>query len=487
MPVSSRRASSSTAVAVITAVAAVLAAAALAASVVVALEAPAALLGGHTLEDLLIALAWAGVAVAVVRSTRPRSVAVVALLIAASAAVAITGSAWTVAGPEAGQGWARWGGDWTWAPATVLPVALVPLLVLDPVDLGRRGEQVRRGCVVVAVAATAAASAALAAGAGAAVALSAAVLLATTCAGLGLQVAVWGRSGRRSRRQRLALLAATAASALALVLAWTVPELDALAQVLAAPLLPLAVADLLVQDLTAELRASRALLAHAREVERERLSDDLHDDLGPLLSAIGAHADTALLRVRAGRPGAEELVERIRAVDEAAVVALRRALADLAPTPADLPLTEALSDLVASLDAGGGSGPRTRLRAPDLGDVPSPVAACALRITAEALTNAVRHAGASQVEVEVARHGQELVLAVSDDGVGMVAAGGGRTRTGGRGLASMEQRARACGGALHVGPPGSGTGTVVRAVLPVAPASSSSSAPPAARHPVVVP
>ncbi|TNM68459.1 hypothetical protein FHN55_06535 [Streptomyces sp. NP160] len=478
---SSRRASSSAATAATTAVAAVLGAWALAASVVVAVTAPAGLLGGHTLEDVVIALAWSGLAVVLARSARPGGVAAVALVVAASAAVTTTGSAWSVAGPEAGRAWARWGGEWTWAPATVLPVALVPLLLLDPVDLGRRGERVRRGLVGAAVAVCTAACAGLATGTGAVVALSGAALLAVTTAGLGLQVAAWVRSDRRGRR-RLPLLAATAASALALVVASAVPALDALLQVLAAPLVPLAVADLLVQDLVDELRASRALLAHAREVERERLSDDLHDDLGPLLSAIGAHADTALLRLRAGRQGAEELVERIRAVDEAAVVALRRALADLAPTAADRPLAEALSDLVASLDVGGGSGPRTRLRTRDLGDVPPAVASCALRIAAEALTNAVRHARASPVDVEVALRGRELVLAVSDDGVGL----GSAPRTGGRGLASMEHRATACGGAFGVGQPGSGTGTVVTAVLPLVSAPSSP-ARPAPRRPVVVP
>jgi signal transduction histidine kinase len=84
----------------------------------------------------------------------------------------------------------------------------------------------------------------------------------------------------------------------------------------------------------------------------------------------------------------------------------------------------------------------------------------AYRITAEAVTNAIRHARASRVLVTVSAPGEELILRVRDDGVGLR-----QGRVHGVGLTSMAQRAADLGGTCTLD--GRPDGTTVTARLPV--------------------
>ncbi|MFE9406995.1 sensor histidine kinase [Streptomyces sp. NPDC006530] len=101
------------------------------------------------------------------------------------------------------------------------------------------------------------------------------------------------------------------------------------------------------------------------------------------------------------------------------------------------------------------------------GNAPAPPAAVALaayRIVQEALTNTLRHAGASRVRVSVCRDEEAVRIEVSDNG-----RSGGRSWRGGgsgRGLAGMRERAALLGGTLDAGP-GPDGGFRVRAVLPI--------------------
>ncbi len=82
-------------------------------------------------------------------------------------------------------------------------------------------------------------------------------------------------------------------------------------------------------------------------------------------------------------------------------------------------------------------------------------------MVSEAVTNVVRHAGASRAIVEVGVDSGRLVAAVRDDGSGFRA-----DSTPGVGLVSMRERARALGGSLLVD--STATGTTVTFDVPVA-------------------
>jgi signal transduction histidine kinase len=83
------------------------------------------------------------------------------------------------------------------------------------------------------------------------------------------------------------------------------------------------------------------------------------------------------------------------------------------------------------------------------------------RIVAEALTNASRHADASEVVLTLRREGDRVLVSVEDDGRGVAA-----DSVPGVGLASMASRAEEVGGSLGVVTGPRGRGTVVQADLP---------------------
>jgi signal transduction histidine kinase len=93
--------------------------------------------------------------------------------------------------------------------------------------------------------------------------------------------------------------------------------------------------------------------------------------------------------------------------------------------------------------------------------LPPAVDLSAYRIVQEGLTNALKHAGASQAEVTVDYRPHELRLEVRDDGVGRVEGNGH-----GQGLVGIGERVKIYGGEMAAGPAPTG-GFVLRARLPV--------------------
>lgn len=101
--------------------------------------------------------------------------------------------------------------------------------------------------------------------------------------------------------------------------------------------------------------------------------------------------------------------------------------------------------------------------APDLPGLSRGGATVAFRVLQEALTNAVRHAGASRIDVRLAAAAGAVVLSVVDDGAGFAAGPASE----GMGLMGMRERARSQAGSLRVeSAPGGGTRVVL--MLPAA-------------------
>jgi len=93
--------------------------------------------------------------------------------------------------------------------------------------------------------------------------------------------------------------------------------------------------------------------------------------------------------------------------------------------------------------------------------LPAPIETTAYLIVSEALTNVLRHAGATRVTIRGRVEGEALELEIADDGHG-----GADVGEGGTGLRGLLDRAQALGGTLTVSSP-AGAGTMVRAVLPL--------------------
>jgi len=220
-----------------------------------------------------------------------------------------------------------------------------------------------------------------------------------------------------------------------------------------AEVLPFVVLVLRARAEAQALRAARAAAAGAREDERRRLRRDLHDGVGPLLATQLLILDTHRVT---GRP---ELLVHLEEQARAAVGEVRRVAHDLRPAVLDaggLP-----AGLAAEAERVGAAGLPVELVV-DLGDAEPTAAAevALLRIAQEALTNVVKHAGATGARVRLTADEHDLELVVEDDGRGRAGA------TDGIGTSSMRERAVEIGGDVHIGAPPDGHGTVVRVRVP---------------------
>jgi two-component system NarL family sensor kinase len=213
--------------------------------------------------------------------------------------------------------------------------------------------------------------------------------------------------------------------------------------------------------LSQELQRSRERLVAAREEERRRLRRDLHDGLGPILTAVTLKADAARSVLAAAPDRADGLLAELRGDAKQAIGDLRRIIYDLRPAPLDeLGLLGALGEQV---DRFGRQGLLVTLQAPPaLPVLPAAVEVAAYRIVTEALANAARHAHAHQVTVTLAIDG-DLCLDVQDDGTANTANGHGWRPD--VGLQSMAERVAEVGGTLQAGP--TPTGGRVQASLPL--------------------
>lgn len=212
--------------------------------------------------------------------------------------------------------------------------------------------------------------------------------------------------------------------------------------------------------LTDALQRAREAQVAAREEERRRLRRDMHDGLGPALATITLQGDTARGLIRTNPDEAEALLGQVTAQAQATMAEVRRLIHALRPPVLDdLGLVAALRGLAASFPG----APLIEVEAPrSLPPLPAAVEVAVYRITQEALTNAIRHAGARQCLVRLSS-GEALDLEIRDDGCGLPV-----DYVAGVGLASMRERAEELGGWCRIERDDEATGgTVVRAWLPL--------------------
>ncbi|QIN77713.1 histidine kinase [Rubrobacter marinus] len=228
--------------------------------------------------------------------------------------------------------------------------------------------------------------------------------------------------------------------------------------------------------LTADLQRSREKLVTAREEERRRLRRDLHDDLGPRLASLTLKQDAArrLLVFCGDTAAAAALMAELKGQTRDAVADIRRLAYELRPPTLDeMGLVPAIREGAAKHEAS--SAAVFSVEAPDAMPPLSAASEVALyRIAQEAMINVVRHARAKSCAVRLTLRGGELELEVLDDGDGIP-----NGRRAGIGLSSMRERAAELGGTCTVTPAEpSGSGTLVRARLPLETSGAGAQAPP---------
>jgi signal transduction histidine kinase len=203
-----------------------------------------------------------------------------------------------------------------------------------------------------------------------------------------------------------------------------------------------------------ELQASRARLIEATDAERRRIERNLHDGTQQRLVSIAMSLGLLESKLPAQATAAKPLVGETRAALALALQELRELTHGINPpllTERGLPA--ALDELCrrAALP--------TQLEVVldrRLGDQ---VETAAYFMASEALTNAAKHSHASEIRVAATDDGRQLIVEVTDDGIG------GAVSAGGSGLRGLADRVEALGGRFTVSSP-PGRGTALRAEIP---------------------
>ena len=205
-----------------------------------------------------------------------------------------------------------------------------------------------------------------------------------------------------------------------------------------------------------ELREFSMAANSVREQEKSRIARELHDELGQALTAL--KIDVGFLKERLASQGGEVAMKlaSMQVLLDGTVAAARRISADLRPLMLDdLGLVAACDWLVTNFTQRTGIHCEFTMGGGDL-DLPDPYATAIFRVLQESLTNVAKHANASQVEATLTREGEQVTLAVRDNGKGFDMNDPRKPNS--FGLLGLRERAYLLGGDASVSSaPGKGT------------------------------
>jgi two-component system sensor histidine kinase UhpB len=180
--------------------------------------------------------------------------------------------------------------------------------------------------------------------------------------------------------------------------------------------------------------------------ERQDMARELHDELGPLLFGIRANAVALLESISPGEATSKNAAESILQSVETLQQVNRRILDGLRPLYIEeLGLEKSIQTILQSAKT---QAPGLRVTSQidaRLNEIEGLLSQTVYRVIQEAVTNVLRHARASSMHVTAVVDAHEVVVEISDDGIGFPA-----DRRFGRGLTGMQERARALSGTLEL-------------------------------------
>jgi signal transduction histidine kinase len=216
----------------------------------------------------------------------------------------------------------------------------------------------------------------------------------------------------------------------------------------------------LAESAEARMRILSNEIVATQEEERKKLSRELHDHIGQMLTGLRMELGR-IERLGAGSVPAAPAIEDSRKLVDEVMRTVRDLAMGLRPSMLDdFGLQPALEWLVR--DFSRRSGLQTAVTVSGgLERLPDPHRTCVFRAVQEALTNCARHSRASRVTVDVTSEPGALTVAVRDNGVGIPPDRRGH----GLGLRGLEERAKELNGTVVIDT-GPGAGTVVQILLP---------------------
>jgi signal transduction histidine kinase len=210
-----------------------------------------------------------------------------------------------------------------------------------------------------------------------------------------------------------------------------------------------------MQAATERMQTLSRRLVEVQENERRTVARELHDEAAQAL--VSLRYGLQLLERETGGEGVAARVAELKQTTDAVIESLHRLAGALRPASLDLVgLEAALRQHLHSIESKWNLVVRFKARGLKGERLPAAVETALYRVVQEAVTNVVRHASATRIDVLVERRDGHVVVVVEDDGQGFVpGAAGGTERLG---LIGMRERAEALGGTLTIeSAPGEGT------------------------------
>jgi signal transduction histidine kinase len=203
-----------------------------------------------------------------------------------------------------------------------------------------------------------------------------------------------------------------------------------------------------------DLRASRARIVEAADLERRRIERNLHDATQQRLTSVAIALGLAASRLSSEPDAAAATLDQAREALTTALAELRDLSQGIHPgILTERGLAPALEDLAYTAPF------PVKVTADLNGRLPERIEAGAYYVAAEALANVAKHAHASSARIELTRRRGRVLVCVHDDGIG------GADARRGSGLRGLADRVQALGGTLAIESP-PGRGTDVRAEIP---------------------
>lgn len=205
-------------------------------------------------------------------------------------------------------------------------------------------------------------------------------------------------------------------------------------------------------QLDEQLRDLAAHIDAAREDERSGIAREIHDQLGQSLTLLKVDLAWIVRRANADNLPRDQLLEKLAAVGEIAdelIREVRRIATELRPPILDdVGLDAALAWQAEEFERRTKIVCRVHSGLSDDERIPRPIATAVFRVFQEALTNVIRHAGATRVDVRIEEATTGLVMTVADDGEGIADEQIANPRS--LGLLGMRERARRLGGVVTI-------------------------------------
>ena len=202
-------------------------------------------------------------------------------------------------------------------------------------------------------------------------------------------------------------------------------------------------------------------LVSVQDDERRELARELHDEMGPLLFAIRANATALSEQANGGAPEPGSPAEGILGAAEALQQANRRILEGLSPLyVGELGLDESIRTLARNAQSQAPNVKIIVMIDPRLNELDGLLSQTTYRVIQEGVTNVLRHAWATTMDVAARIDADRVAIEISDDGVGLP-----QRAAFGRGLTGMRERVRALNGSFELSRE-SGR-TIVRCRLPL--------------------